>query len=236
MRYAFFDLDNTLTDRRATVSAYADYFLEAFRDGLKDGILSDYLSAIFNELDRGGYETHAVRSESIARLDIWDKAKTASELSAHWQNWVPKNSLPMNGLDECLNELIDMEFSLCLVTNGQSKNQRDKIKRLSLEKYFKKIVISEEIGFKKPDSRIFEYALSEMDCAAEEAIFIGDHPVNDYIGSTELGFTGIWFEGLHDWPEHLGKPPSNRNLGELCSLVRDLTSKGKGRENHAPRL
>ena len=236
MKYVFLDLDNTLTDRKATVSAYAEFFSEEFRDSLKDSVSNDYLTDTFIKLDKGGYETHDARSESIRDLKIWKNSQSAVELSLHWQNWVPNNSLPMSGLYECLSELLDMSFRLCLVSNGQSKNQRDKIKKLSLDQYFEKIVISEEVGFKKPDHRIFKFALSEMGCSAEDVFFIGDHPVNDYKGSSVLGFTGIWFEGAHTWPEGQDRPLSIRNLGELCPMVRNLTNKGMGRENRAPML
>lgn len=224
MKFIFFDLDNTLTDRKATIDAYAEYFLSEFRELLHDDISTDHLSSTFNELDKGGYETHDVRSAAIRDLNIWRNSKTSAELSEHWHNWVPKNSLPMRGIYECLNELLDMGFKLCLVTNGQSKSQRDKIKRLSLDRYFDKVIISEEVGLKKPNKGIFEYALNEMGCSAEGAFFIGDHPVNDILASTKIGFTAIWFEGAHPWPEDQEKPLRFRDLGELCTILRNLTN------------
>jgi putative hydrolase of the HAD superfamily len=181
---------------------------------------------MFNELDKGGYQTHEIRSEAIRDLNIWHSPKTIEELSTHWQSWVPNNSVPMKSMEECLACLIEMGFRLCLVSNGQSKKQRDKVNKLSLGQYLEAIVISEEVGFKKPDARIFEYALNVMDCKVEESFFVGDHPENDYLGSTSLGFTGIWLEGSHAWPEDLLRPLSVKNLNELCAKVRNLTNKG----------
>lgn len=128
----------------------------------------------------------------------------------------------MAGLYQCLNELVEMGCKLCLVSNGQSKNQRDKIKKLCLEKYIEKIVISGEVGFKKPDIRIFQSALTEMQCNADEAFFVGDHPLNDYVGSIKAGLVGIWLEGAHHWPDGFPKPVSISNLNELCPLIRNL--------------
>ena len=223
MTCIFFDLDNTLTDRRATVTAYAAHFWSEFRDALLEDVTADFLAATFNRLDCGGYETHAGRSAAIRNLNIWRHPQAASELSAHWQGWVPSHSMPMNGMDKCLSELLSMVFRLCLVTNGKSKNQRDKVKNLSLEKYFEKVVISEEVGSKKPQAAIFEFALRDMGCSATEAFFIGDHPVNDYLGSTQLGITGIWFAGAHPWPENYDVPISIQHLDELSSLLGKLT-------------
>ena len=236
MRYVFLDLDNTLTDKKATVSAYAEYFFAEYNDSLNPDVSKEYLKEAFNGLDRGGYETHEVRSQLISELGIWKCTVSADELSKHWQSWVPKNSLPMIGLYQCLTELIEMSFKLCLVSNGQSKNQREKIKKLALDEYFEKIVISEEVGFKNPDIQIFQKALCKMGCNADEAFFVGDHPLNDYMGSIEAGLFGIWYEGAHQWPDDYPKPVSIKTLNELCPLVRNLTIKGKGRENNAPML
>lgn len=236
MKYIFFDLDNTLTDRKATVSAYAEYFFAEYCDLLNPDVSIEYLKETFNHQDKGGYETHEVRSQIINESEIWKDAVSADELSKHWQSWVPNNSLPMDGLYQCLFELLELEFKLCLVTNGQSKNQRDKIKKLSLEKYFKKNIISEEVGFRKPDIRIFHKALCVMGCNAEEAFFVGDHPLNDYMGSLNAGLVGIWLEGAHQWPDDYPKPVSIKALNELCPLIQKFTIKGKGCENNASRI
>ncbi len=35
---------------------------------------------------------------------------------------------------------------------------------MNLNNYFDTIIISEEVGFSKPDKRIFELALNKLDC------------------------------------------------------------------------
>ena len=58
-----------------------------------------------------------------------------------------------------------------LITDGRSLTQRNKIKALGLENYFDKIVISEEIGYSKPDIRLFnefkKYGISQFRVRAE---------------------------------------------------------------------
>lgn len=220
MQYAFFGLDNTLTDRAATVAAYARFLASDYKDYLKDDISIESLAYAFKELDKGGYESHEARSNAICSLGIWRQAMDPTELSNHWQEWIPNNSLPMAGLYDCLNDFVDMGFQLCMVANGQAKNQRDKVDKLKLNPYFEEIVISEEVGFKKPDIRIFEYALAKMGVQAEDAFFVGDHPINDYLGSKEAGFTSIWFEGFHSWPRHMDPPLSIKSLNELSTLIK----------------
>ena len=224
MELIFFDLDNTLTDRKATVNAYTHYFVDSFSSSLKFGISVRDLSEQFNRFDKGGYETHEARSLLIRNLDIWQHKQTVSELSSHWQHWVPNHAIAMKGLNECLDELRQLEFRLCLVSNGQSKNQRQKINRLSVESYFEKIIISEEVGCSKPDKKIFTIALDAMGAKAENAFFVGDHPINDCIGSRKLGFTPIWLEGSHVWPDGYELPLRIQQLSELSPLVRRFTN------------
>lgn len=216
MKYVFLDLDNTLTDRRATVNAYAEEFKVRFQQQLKSNIDVDDLALLFNKYDRGGYETHESRSNSIAELDIWIEPADVQDLSSHWQDWVPNNSLPMYGLYECLDALTNVDIKLCLVTNGKSRNQRDKIKKLGLEKYFDEIVISEEVGFKKPAVEIFNIALAKMGCVSGDALFLGDHPFNDYLASKNLGFLAVWFSGPQEWPVDLPLP--DYSIGSLLDL------------------
>ena len=53
---------------------------------------------------------------------------------------------------------------------------------------------------KKPDRRIFEAVLEALDTHAADAVYVGDHPVNDVQGATEAGLTAIWLSGWQDWP------------------------------------
>ena len=226
MKYIFLDLDNTLTDRYATIVAYAEAFKVNFQNNLKFSINSEELGSWFNEYDRGGYETHEIRSKRISELDIWVERVDPSELSLHWQIWVPNNSVPMKGLYECLEALKALGLKLCLVTNGQSRNQRDKIQKLGLEKYFNEIIISEEVGFKKPDHEIFNIALAKMGCVSCESLFLGDHPLNDYTASKSLGFLPVWFGKLQEWPINLPRPKHFiESLLELPVLITNLTSR-----------
>lgn len=86
MRYVCLDLDNTLTDRKATVSAYAEYFIADYHASLDPDVSIEHVKEIFNNLDNGGYESHEKRSKLISELEIWKKAEPAENLSRHWQN------------------------------------------------------------------------------------------------------------------------------------------------------
>ena len=89
------------------------------------------------------------------------------------------------------------------------------------EQFFEVIVISEEVGIKKPDTRIFDVCLAGMGLSADACIHIGDHPVNDVAAAKAAGLRAVWMRNTHyDQPtEHDGVIEC---LGELAELLERL--------------
>ena len=61
------------------------------------------------------------------------------------------------------------------------------LKELDLYKYFNCLAYSGKVGFSKPDYKIFQYALKELNVLPEESIYIGDSLKIDYEPAMELG-------------------------------------------------
>lgn len=96
------------------------------------------------------------------------------------------------GVLELLLELKQMSIKLGVITNGGSAMQRSKIAALGIENLLDAIVISSEVGVRKPDAKIFALALGELNCRAAEAWFVGDHPEQDIRGGEAAGLTTFW--------------------------------------------
>jgi HAD superfamily hydrolase (TIGR01509 family) len=67
---------------------------------------------------------------------------------------------------------------------------------------FDDLVISAEIGITKPDPRIYQLALTRLDVAAEEAVFIDDFERN-VEGARAVGLHGIHFQNPHQVKQDL---------------------------------
>jgi len=83
---------------------------------------------------------------------------------------------------------------LALLTNGGSKGQRRKIDRFGLARLFDVILIEGEVGFGKPDPRIYAQALAALDVPATEAWMVGDNLEWDVAGPQREGIAGIWID------------------------------------------
>lgn len=67
------------------------------------------------------------------------------------------------------------KFTLALISNFDHPEHIKKIiSKDEIDVYFSCVIISGEVGFKKPNKRIFELALRKTNLKPEEVIFIGD--------------------------------------------------------------
>jgi len=82
-------------------------------------------------------------------------------------------------------------YRLGVVTNGSSETQRAKLERLGLEQLFDRIIVSEEVGCRKPDSAIFRLAIAGWDVPAASVLVVGDDPVADIEGARASGLRAL---------------------------------------------
>lgn len=140
------------------------------------------------ELDQRG------RGNKGALLEYLDTAlewrQTRDERERRFRSGISGTVRLAPGVKESLTRLAG-EFRLGLVSNGTGATQRAKLKALAVEGLFNPVVISEEVGFRKPDARIFELAIAEWGVAPESVLFVGDDPVSDVGGAEAAGMRAL---------------------------------------------
>ena len=85
------------------------------------------------------------------------------------------------------------KHTLHIITNGFEEVQHIKLAASDLKQYFDVVVTSEKVGVKKPNVKIFEFALEQANAKAEQSIMIGDDLVVDVLGAEKVGMQGIHF-------------------------------------------
>ena len=93
---------------------------------------------------------------------------------------------------------VGARYPLGLISNGPAPLQRPKVERFGLERHFVTVVISGEVGVRKPDPAIFGLALEAMAVPAEAAVYVGDNPHDDVVGACDSGLAAIWVN-RGDW-------------------------------------
>ncbi|HWQ19777.1 MAG TPA: HAD family hydrolase, partial [Methanotrichaceae archaeon] len=85
-------------------------------------------------------------------------------------------------------------YSLGIVSNGQRVFSELELKYLGLYKHFHLVIFSSDLGYKKPDPRIFLAATQKLGLKPEEVMYIGDSFENDIIPSIKLGMKAMHIE------------------------------------------
>lgn len=93
---------------------------------------------------------------------------------------------------ETVAELRRRGVRLALVTNGSAADQRAKIGRHAVDRRFDAVLVEGEVGFGKPDPRIFRLALKRLGTTAAEAWMVGDDLPWDIAGAQAVGIHGVW--------------------------------------------
>jgi len=85
------------------------------------------------------------------------------------------------------------KYKLGIVSNfDHARSAKSILARDGVASYFHQIIISEEFGWRKPDSRIFDLAIQGTKDNKENILFIGDSIADDIIGASEFGLDVAW--------------------------------------------
>jgi putative hydrolase of the HAD superfamily len=104
----------------------------------------------------------------------------------------PKKTHLIDGAEDVL-KYLKSRYSLHIITNGFEEVQWVKIDNCGLKKYFEVIVTSEMAKVKKPDPKIFHFAMDLAKAEANQSIMIGDNEATDIIGAQNAGLASILF-------------------------------------------
>lgn len=88
-----------------------------------------------------------------------------------------------------LEKLLSQGIEISLISDGRSITQRNKLRALGIESFFKNIIISEEINSEKPSEYNFRMVMNNN--TAENFIYIADNPKKDFVTPNKLGWTSI---------------------------------------------
>ena len=159
-----FDLDDTLTDRKATLERFALQYLEDFKTHLEMDI--DVFAQELERADGHGYRPRPEMFGALVKCLPWKIAPTKNEFLTYWINTFPRLALPMPGMLETLKNLKSRDLKLGIITNGESFQQQGKIDALRIRGFFETVLVSAEVNIKKPDARIYQLALEKLEVQA----------------------------------------------------------------------
>ncbi len=165
----------------------ANQFMEVYREEAKKA---------FQAAMESGQETHNSiwLSTALCRLEhevTADDPRIGIILTEYFEEFVSYADL-IPGTREMLLELQE-EYQLGLLSNfTHAPAAYGILSKFELTGFFKTIIVSGDVGFRKPHPQVFSCLLDGLQTPAAETVFIGDNLVDDVQGAKESGLMPIW--------------------------------------------
>lgn len=109
-----------------------------------------------------------------------------------WLQVYSGSNYPVIGIDETLKNIYG-KYNLGIIAN-QPPMALDELKKYQLEGYFKHIIISDVVGYHKPDPKLFRHAVELAGAKLDQCLMIGDRIDNDVRPAKMIGMRAIWLD------------------------------------------
>ena len=108
---------------------------------------------------------------------------------------------------------LSKKYTLIAVTNGNAN-----LEKIGLRHLFDDVVTAVDVGYAKPDARIFNEAIRKAGTQADKIIHVGDNPEADIIGAANVGLKTVWMNSKSvSWPHDDIQPDLTIHRStELC--------------------
>jgi 2-haloacid dehalogenase len=126
----------------------------------------------------------------------------------------------MEGAQQVLDAL-SSKYHFAILTNGLQSVQRNRLARSPIQHHIAALIISEEIGFAKPERGFFDATFARLgNPPKEQTLMIGDSLTSDIQGASDYGIDTCWYN-----PERQPRPANPvityeiTHLRELIALL-----------------
>ncbi len=202
--HLFFDLDHTLWDTDKNAEESLRELFSELKIGEKGNCSFDEFHEVYrshnnrlwglyaeNKVGREAVRTHRFQ-QTFQDFGIDDQHGVA-HLADEFVLRTPQKTHLIPGAHELLQHVLP-NYKLSIITNGFRETQHIKLRESGLLDYFEHIIISEEVGYHKPDPYIFKHAIELSGAAGpENCMMIGDTLPTDVLGALNAGWKAVHY-------------------------------------------
>lgn len=220
----FFDLDHTLWDfdKNSSLTFEMIFKMNGITLNLKDFIsVYEPINLKYWKLYREEQvDKAALRygrlSDAFNALNVTVNDTVINKLADDYITYLTSHNHIFDGTIELL-EYLKPKYNLHIITNGFADAQQRKLERSKIGHFFKTVTNSEMVGVKKPNPKMFYYALDLAQAKKESSIMIGDNFEADVMGALNIGLDAICFN--YHKAEITGDIKQVNHLLELKTLL-----------------
>jgi len=184
-----FDLDDTLYDEleycKSGFETVSHFLAKQFSNLSAENIFT----ALWAQFQSGNHTK--TFNAALDALSIKYTPDLITQCVQAYRNHDPKITLPKDSRDVL--EQLSEKYTLALLTDGFLPAQKLKVRALGIEKYFKSIIYTEEMGRNcwKPSPAGFEKLLRDLNVKPENCAYVADNPAKDFIAPNQLGLVTV---------------------------------------------
>lgn len=222
-KHLFFDLDHTLWDfERNSAECLADIYEYFKLESLNINNLEDFHKefSIVNKhywslLESNQITHHELRQrrfrDTFINLGADIDEDFGLEVNEYFLGLLPQKAHLIEGAVEILEYLLP-KYELHIISNGWQDIQVNKMKSSEIHHYFGEIITNELAGTRKPDRRIFDYAVATTKANLAESLMIGDNYEADILGAISANMDTVFYN-----PDKL--PTGQKPTFEILKLL-----------------
>ena len=199
IKHIFFDLDHTLWDFEANSKKTFSYI---FNKNDLDIEFEDFIE-VYQPINHRYWKLF--REDKVSKAELrYGRLKEAFEaigfnsndalihlLSEEYITYLANHNALFENAIPVL-EYLQPKYKMHIITNGFEEVQHRKLRNSNLLPFFDEIITSEKVGVKKPNPKIFEYALDITGANNTESVMIGDNFEADILGAKNMGMQVIF--------------------------------------------
>jgi putative hydrolase of the HAD superfamily len=122
-----------------------------------------------------------------------DKLKWLPVFLAEAYRGLSRNRLQLYpGVLDVLNDL-RTRYKLAVISDAQSAWCLPEMHAVGIDGYFDPIIVSGDFGYRKPDPRLFTAALTALQLAPENVLFVGNDMYRDVYAAQQQGIKTVFF-------------------------------------------
>lgn len=199
IKHIFFDLDHTLWDFEANSKKTFSYIFDKndleieFNDFIEvyQPINHRYWKLFREDKVSKAQLRYGRLKEAFKAIDFESNDELIHLLSEEYITYLANHNALFENAIQVL-EYLQPKYKMHIITNGFEEVQHRKLKNSNLLPFFDEIITSEKVGVKKPNPRIFEYALDITGAVNGESVMIGDNFEADILGAKNMGMQVIF--------------------------------------------